>query len=145
VSVYFGLAMLGVAYSVDRRTREDYAFWLYLFGLLAFWGGLTSLDSDSELGRFLYFSVNLLLLGMAAFLKRVVFALFGGVGVFLYINHLADSVFENSLAFSVVLALTGIGIIFLGVQWQRHARAVEGFLASHLPSWLLRLRPDIRD
>lgn len=39
VSMVFGLVMLAGAYVVDRRTKEDFAFWGYLFGLMAFWGG----------------------------------------------------------------------------------------------------------
>src|SRR5439155_1007374 len=41
VSLWFGLAFLAVSFLVDRRTRDDYAFWGYLFGTLAFWGGLS--------------------------------------------------------------------------------------------------------
>lgn len=38
VSVWFGLAMLAVAWVVDYRSRSsDFAFWLHLFGLTAFW------------------------------------------------------------------------------------------------------------
>jgi hypothetical protein len=43
ISLWFGLGVLLVAYLVDRRTREDYAFWLYIFGTLTFFGGLSLL------------------------------------------------------------------------------------------------------
>jgi hypothetical protein len=36
VSLLFGLLMLVATYVIDRRTREDFAFWGYLFGLAAF-------------------------------------------------------------------------------------------------------------
>src|SRR5581483_8852729 len=54
VSMVFGLAMIVLALYVDVRThrRPDYAFWLYLFGTLAFWGALSMEDSRSQLGRF---------------------------------------------------------------------------------------------
>src|SRR5439155_285466 len=52
VSITFGLAMLFVAYLVDHRTREDFAFWLYLFGMTALWAAITSMDSGSEWRRF---------------------------------------------------------------------------------------------
>ena len=48
VSVVFGLAMLVVAYWIDRRTRDDYAFWLYLFGVVSFWAGLSLMDSTGR-------------------------------------------------------------------------------------------------
>ena len=40
VSLWFGLAVLVVAWVVDVRARGDFAFWLHLFGLLAFWAAL---------------------------------------------------------------------------------------------------------
>src|SRR5687768_14143968 len=50
VSAWFGLAMILLASWVDLRSRfsRDYAFWLYLFGVLAFWGGLSLMNSGSE-------------------------------------------------------------------------------------------------
>ena len=52
VSLWFGLAVLVVAYVVDRRERGgDFAFWLHLFGLMAFWCGLSLTNSGSEDGQ----------------------------------------------------------------------------------------------
>ena len=52
VSLWFGLAVLVAAFIVDRKPRDgDYGFWLHLFGLLAFWGGLSLSSSGSELGK----------------------------------------------------------------------------------------------
>lgn len=72
--------MLVGAYGVDRRTREDFAFWGYLFGLLAFWGGLSLLESDSEWNRFLYGLVNLAFILIAVLFQRKVFIVFGTIG-----------------------------------------------------------------
>ena len=64
VSMYSGLLVVGLAFWVDFRSRNkaDYAFWLYLFGVIAFWSGLTLQESDSELSKFLYFLINLVLI-----------------------------------------------------------------------------------
>jgi hypothetical protein len=48
VSLIFGALILIFSYVVDRRTREDYALWGYLFGLMAFWGGLSLMQSSCE-------------------------------------------------------------------------------------------------
>lgn len=56
VSMYFGALMILLAFWVDIRRRHesaDYAFWLYLFGVLTFWCGLTMQHSDSELANWL--------------------------------------------------------------------------------------------
>ena len=56
VSLFFGLAVLLVSYLADllTETQEDYAFWGYLFGTLAFWGGLSTLEGGTEPDRFFY-------------------------------------------------------------------------------------------
>ena len=43
--------MIVVAWTVDVRSRGDLAFWLHLFAMLAFWGGLTAMESDSHLSK----------------------------------------------------------------------------------------------
>src|SRR2546430_573783 len=121
VSVYFGLAMTLLAFWVDLRSRasRDYAFWLYLFGVLTFWGGLTSMNSNSELGKLAYFGINVLMILIGAVLGRRVFAVFGGLGVAFYLGHLSQKVFKDSLLFPFALSLIGLAIIGLGVLWQR--------------------------
>lgn len=134
VSLWFGLLMVLLAFWVDVRSRhdEDYAFWLYLFGVLAFWGGLSLMRSDSELGKLLYCGINLLMIGIGAVLGRRVFVVFGGLGCAGYLGHLAYDVFKNSWLFPFILTLIGLGVIYLGILWQRH----EAKLTSHLRAWL---------
>src|SRR5437762_7116326 len=50
VSLYFGLAMRLTAFCAYLRSSDSpgYAFWLYLFGVLTFWGGLSLMKSGSE-------------------------------------------------------------------------------------------------
>ena len=60
VSVVVGLVIMSGAIALDfvARSRRDYAFWLHLAGVAAFWGGLSSMSSDSEVGKFIYFLIN---------------------------------------------------------------------------------------
>jgi len=134
VSFWFGLLMILLALGVDIRSRhdQDYAFWLYLFGVIAFWGGLSLMKSDSELSKLLYFGINLLMIVVGAVLSRRVFAVFGGLGGAGYLGYLAYNVFKDSLLFPFVLTLIGLGVIYLGFLWQRH----EGGISARLQSWL---------
>jgi hypothetical protein len=141
VSLWFGLAMLLVAWVVDLRARGDFAFWLHLFGLLAFWCGLTLLDSDSELAKALYCLVNLGLLLLALFLQRRAYAVFGALGVAGYLHHLAYVVFASSLLYPFALSLLGVGVIAAGLLLHRHQAALERMLAERLPPALRSLRP----
>ncbi|MDO8527224.1 MAG: DUF2157 domain-containing protein [Deltaproteobacteria bacterium] len=144
VSLWFGLAMLLVTYLIDRRTKEDYAFWGYLFGLLAFWGGLSSLDSNSEFNKFLYCLINLFLIFVSVILSRRVFIVFGAIGVSGYIGHLAYWVFKDSLMFPFALSMLGILIIYLGLQYQRHHIRIEAYLYKSIPQGLRRFLPTER-
>src|SRR5262249_53033233 len=90
-----------------------------LFGMLAFWGGLTAMDSGSEIKRALYLLLNLGLVGLAVKLSRATFLVFGAIGVHIYIGHLAYSIFKDSILFPFALALLGLSLIFVTVWAQR--------------------------
>ncbi len=136
VSLWFGLAVLLLAVRVDfmTRSKKDFAFWLYLFGLAAFWGGLSLMDSGSELGKFFYFCVNLLLIAVGALLSRRAFAVFGGMGAAGYIGYLTWRVFSDSPGFPFVLSFFGFFVIWLGIRWQRKERQITAALRSFLPA-----------
>ena len=140
-STGFGLAMLLFALLVDLRLRQqrDFAFWLYVFGVIAFWGGLTSMNSTSELGKFIYACINLLLIATGAALSRRVFAVFGGIGVAIYLGHLSHTVFRDSLLFPLALAAIGLGVMAAGLAWQRHEAALGACLRACLPQPLREL------
>ena len=139
--------MLAIAYVADLRGRGgDFAFWGYLFGLMAFWGGLTSMDSNSELGKFLYCLINLGLMFCSLILRRITFIIFGSLGVFAYLGHLSYRVFQDSFVFPFALSFLGLGIIYLGIQYQRRRAALEKWLGDLLLPRLGRfLPPHARD
>ncbi|MCP4024498.1 MAG: DUF2157 domain-containing protein [Desulfobacteraceae bacterium] len=139
VSMWFGFANILFAFWVDLRSRKsgDYAFWLYLFGVIAFWGGMTSQHSDSELSKFIYCCVNLLLIGTGVIIIRRVFVVFGAIGCSIYLGHLAREVFENSWLFPIALSAIGLCIIYLGLLWQKNEARITLKVRSYLP---LKLR-----
>jgi len=129
VSVVVGIITMFVGFVLDQFLRqrnaptgEDFAFWCYLFGLLAFWGGLTFMESGSEIGRLVYLLINLGLGALALKLKRPVFMVFGVVGVFIYLGHLAWEVFQDSVLFPFVLAFLGLALILVTVLGQHYVR-----------------------
>jgi hypothetical protein len=144
VSIAFGLGMMFVAFQTDHRTDEDYAFWLYFFGMISFWGALTSMDSGSERNRLLYCTMNLGFIVVSGLLRRRVFLVFGAIGVNAYLVHLAWRVFEHSMIFPFVLTLLGLAIIATAVWYQRNRVAVELRIESWVPSWIRELLPPAR-
>lgn len=144
VSMWFGIACIIVAYSIDirmRRSQGDFAFWLYLFGLMSFWFSLPWLGEDTEWSRFLYCLTNVGLMALSLLLKRRLFMVFGALGVFWYLGHLAYEVFADSLLFPFFLTALGLAIIYIGIIYQRHYRNLERYLDSFLPSGFRYLLP----
>jgi len=140
-SLGFGLAMLPVAWIADVRGRTRIAFWLHLVGLVAFWGALVWLMSDTEPLWAGFAAINLGLVVLATFFKRRAYLLFGGLGVFGYLGHLAIEVFADWLYFPPLVGALGLGVIALGVVWYRRRAALEAWLEVRLPRWAERLRP----
>lgn len=147
VSLWFGVVHVLLALWVDIRSRKsaDYGFWLYLFGVMTFWGGLTSMDSSGEWSRFCYMLVNLGLIGIGVLLVRRVFVIFGALGVTLYLGHLAATVFKNSWFFPISLTFIGLVIVLLGLWWQRHEQEISTSLRGILPAPLRELTASRRD
>jgi len=86
-SVSFGTLFLTGNWAISKFTssKQDFAFWGYIFGLLAFWGGLTDLyfevyENDWQY-KLAYGGINVVLLLLAVGLQRSVFLVFGGLGV----------------------------------------------------------------
>lgn len=142
VSVWFGLGILAVAIIVNMTQRKgDFAFWLYLFGVLTFWGGITATSEGSAFDKAMYCAMNVGFLFLAAYLGRRVFAVFGTIGIAIYLGDLAEKMFKDSLLFPFALSLIGIAIIGLGLWYFRHQEAVVARFEQLLPEPLKRLRP----
>ena len=144
VSISFGLVMLAVALVIDRRHKVDYARWLYIFGTLAFWGGLSLLNSQSEWSRAGYCAINVILMLLGVLLERKALLIFGAIGTFGYIGHLAWSVFRDSLLFPFALSAVGLSIVYAGWVYHRKQAELIARVQRLMPSWLIRLLPQNR-
>lgn len=125
VSVVVGLGLLAIGGVLERllgrqqARGEDFAFWSYLFGLMAFWGGLW-LDFDAgEAYQAGVAVIAVALLGVGVALQRRTFLVFGGLGIYTYLGHLANHVFGDSALFPFVIAALGLSMILsaVGVQY----------------------------
>jgi hypothetical protein len=139
-----GLFVLAVGFVIDRRTDEDFAFWVYLIGAGHFWAGLTSFPDDDGLAWFAYFFVNLLLMVTSILLQRRLFMAFGALGVFIYLGYLGFEVFEDSLLFPFVLSFVGLAIMGVAVWYQKHRQSVEESVIGALPESVRKRLPSAR-
>ncbi len=147
VSLYFGAAMILAAWAIDlkRPAAGDFGFWLHLFGALTFWGAITSASDAAEIGKAIYCLLNIGLIGFAVFLNRRIYAVLGVIGVAMYLGYLAFDVFNDVLAFSFIVSLIGLGVIFAGIFYQRKREAISSAVDALLPPALRALRPKTLD
>lgn len=142
VSMIFGLVLLvGTWASEMKPRRTDYGFWLHLVAAVTFWGGLTFQSSGSELGKFLYFLINIGLIGFAIFIGRRVYAVFGVMGMMTYLGYLSYKVFKDSLLFPFALSGVGLAVVWLGIKYARNRPAIEQWCEARLPRGMTSLRP----
>jgi hypothetical protein len=86
--------------------------------------------------------MNVGFLVLSVLLARRVFAVFGTIGITIYLGDLAAKVFADSLLFPFALSLIGVGIIALGLYYHRHQATIGGWVEARMPETLKRLRPD---
>ena len=129
----FGMTMIGVGYTFDRVRSRDLAFWPHLFGLMGVFGALCYLASErGEWGWAIFGLVALGAVGLSLRWSRTTYVVFGGVGIYGWLGHLAFKVFRDTLLFPPVVAAIGIGIMWLGVALTRR-RAPRSAVAPVSP------------
>ncbi|QBR72553.1 hypothetical protein CU048_00955 [Beijerinckiaceae bacterium] len=142
VTLWFGLAVMALAWLIDLVWRERrFGFWLHLAGASAFWGSLTMNESTSEWLAFLYCLINIGLVFLSVYLNRRIYAVFGAIGISIYLGHLASTIFEDSLLFSFALSGIGLLTIGLGILFHKKQDAIGDWIDTRLPKALRILRP----
>lgn len=134
VSLFFGLAVILVGIVLDVKKKNDFAFWIYLFGTLSFWGGLNALVwTKGSIVMFIYLIINLAMMIFSLILNRKVLMVFGAIGLFAYLSYLAFDLFANSILLPFALSFIGLAIICLGIVYQKYHKAIENKMQSLFP------------
>lgn len=134
LTIGFGLVLLLISFTLDRIKKDKYAFWGYLFGTLIFWSALGLLMWDkSEWVLIFYLIINIAMMCLAILLQRNVLMIFGALGVFAYLSHLAYTIFDLSIVFPFALSAIGLFIIYLGIIYQRNTKRIEKYLLNKFP------------
>src|SRR3954469_17359873 len=142
VSLRFGLAAILLAWAVDCLKRGgDFAFWLHLFGMITFWSAVTFSSGATPLDKALYCAMNVGLVVFARVLGRKVYAVFGVIGIAMYLADLANKVFKDALLFPFALSLIGVAVIAAGLFYYRHQEPISAWVEARVPDAVKRLRP----
>ena len=140
-----GFFVMTVGFVVDRRTKEDFAFWLYGLGLAHFWFGMigqlfSGPGEAGELAWGIFAFVNLLLFDVSILLQRKVFMVGGAVGIMAYLGHLGFETFEDVLLFPFALTFVGLAIMGAAVLYRKNEEKLEQLVMNALPegfkAWL---------
>lgn len=129
VSIIISAAMIGVARLLNRRTKEDYSMWLFIYGGAIFMTAGALIFLNKEFGAFLYFIIHLIFIVASIRWQRRSLMVFGALGAYAYLGHLAYEVFKNSPFFPIALAFIGILMILGTVAFQRNKAALVAFIA----------------
>ena len=142
VMVWLGLIMISAALATDlyNKSPQDHAFWLYLFGVLALWIGVTAPGSDLLWMKLLYLVFNLALIAVGTCLLRRVFLVFGGLGVLFTLGDLSHDIFKDSIGFPFSLTAIGLITIGIGIWWQKNEPAIQARVSQIMPRALIALR-----
>lgn len=141
VTMLFGVGMVALALFNDGKREGDYSFWLYLFGVTAFWFSLSLHDNSNEFGKFVYFAINMAMMFTSVLLSRRIFLLYGSLGVLYYLGHWMFTLLSDSALFPFVLTAVGVGIIWIGNKYRKNAAAVDSFVLSLVPAALRNRLP----
>lgn len=133
VSIGFGILVLIASYLIDLKSRQDFAFWGYLFGMVTFWISFSQLNLSSEFENFLYCLTSIGLVLLSIFLQRSVFLIFGAIGIFNYITALFCRYFSNSALFPIFLSLIGILVVVIGMMYHKNHQKIDSFILNLLP------------
>ena len=136
VAIVFGLAMTAAGAVIDSacRRRPDFGFWMWFFGVISFWGGLSLSDSGSELGKFLYACINAAMVFAGAIVARRILTVLGGLGMFGYLGYLSYRVFKDSLIFPFALTALGLALVAAGIWWQKREASISARFRRMLPA-----------
>jgi hypothetical protein len=140
----FGVVMIAASIAIDRRTREDFAFWGYLYGTFAFFGGLGGLLWDSGPHRLLFAVVSLVAIVLSIVLGRRILMIFGTLGVACYLGYLAFDVFSFSLLFPFALTAIGLAIVAAAIVYQRNEARIRSRVLALVPPSLVAALPASR-
>jgi hypothetical protein len=72
------------------------------------------------------------------------FIVFGSLGAFWYVGHLAWEVFEDSLLFPFVLSGVGLAIVAFGIWYAGNERRIERAVSGIVPKGVRRFLPHER-
>ena len=141
ISNIFGLLMISIGYFADIKFKKDYAFWMYLFGLITLSSGLSIFYNDNTLKLILLGIISVLFILFSLFINRNGFLVFGTIGLIQLLTRLSWVFFKGSILFPLALTVIGVLLILMGIYFQKNRKRIQENNINKLPLFILNLRP----
>jgi hypothetical protein len=74
----------------------------------------------SELVLVLYLILNIFLMVLSILLQKTIFMILGAIGTFIYLGHLAYTIFGDTILFPIALCTIGLVLIYGGILFQKN-------------------------
>jgi len=144
ITLSIGFLILGIAYFVDlkRRDDRDFAFWLYLFGSFSVFIGFANVHKANEVAEFVFACVYVMLMLSSVLIQRRTVLIASVLLILGYFFHIANHFFRDSQAFPLILSFIGIAIIVLGIALQKNWQTVQAAVKSVFPDKLNKFLPE---
>lgn len=137
-----GLAWIGVGLWLDVSRRRRYATWAHLPGLILTSMAIVALVPKTVPGFALIGLLGALALFFSAFVRHWSFTVIGALGVLMATTSAMGLL--GGIA-PLVIAVVGIGLIFVGLRWSRWRESIRVTTLAHLPratrEFVTRLSP----
>ena len=139
VSIVFGLVLMtsGRVMEAWLGSEPDFGFWLYLFGLIAFWFAIVVEErSNNHFKHSLFLLINVTLVLIGSHLQRTTFHVFGTMGMALLLvgtgyNQLftrGGTVVQRSLLLWMIKALAVTGLLAQAVKHEGNVEIVNAVM-----------------
>ncbi len=128
VSIIIGAIMISTGRLLNRKTEEDYSLWLFIYGALIFTSATAFTWFTNELNALLVLITHIGLVVMSIRWQRTSLMVFGAIGIYIYLGHLAWNIFKNSPFFPIALALIGLIMILGTVSFQKNKEKLKGII-----------------
>ena len=118
----YGALMTALAIAIDmyhKKKKIDLTFWLYFFGVGAFWLSIYSENFSNEYIWLGFLLMNIIFISVGVIFSRTIVLIYGTIGFVGYVAHLGFDVFAKSVGFPFILSLIGLGLIILGVIFKK--------------------------
>lgn len=134
-SLMAGLIVCALAVGLDVKLTQGrrYSFWLYTTGATVSWFPLTYLLSSSLYEQFIYAVLCVVMLAAGAIVRRIIFVVYGGLGIAWFLADVAHTVFKDSAWFPVLLTFIGALVVYAGIVWQKRLVFIRQGLQAILP------------